>query len=116
MNFHHGLRCIEQNHYLLFYRNADKSKELTYCVSLFTYCVYHLISIFGALYSLKEAGIFNVIVNNVFCAEALEMVRDITSSYSELMIKCVALRKFCCKGEIFGTAATILYNYLLPVQ
>lgn len=44
------------------------------------------------------------------------MVKDITSLYSELMVKSVALRKFCCKGEIFGTAAAILYNYLLQVQ
>lgn len=101
---------------LLFYRNADMSKELTYCVLLFSYCVYHVISIFGVLYTLKEADIFNVIINNFFCAEALEMVRDIMSLYRELMVKSVALRKCCCKGEIFGTAAIVLYNYLLQVQ
>lgn len=44
------------------------------------------------------------------------MVRDITSICSEFMVKSVALRKFCCKGEIFGTAVAILYNYLLQVQ
>lgn len=32
------------------------------------------------------------------------------------MVKSVALRRFYCKGEIFGTAATVLYNYLLQVQ
>lgn len=44
------------------------------------------------------------------------MVRDIKSLCSELMVKSVALRKFCSKGEIFGSAAKILYNYLLQVQ
>lgn len=38
------------------------------------------------------------------------------SSYSEFMVKTIALRRFCCKGEIFGTGAAVLYNYLLQVQ
>lgn len=50
--------------------------------------VYIIISISKVLYSLKEAGIANVMVNIFFCGEDLEMVSDITNSRSELMVVC----------------------------
>lgn len=78
--------------------------------------MYHSVSVFRVLCSLKAAGVLNGIVNNFFCPEALDMVKDYTNLYSELMVKSVALRKFSCKGKAFGIAATILFNYLLQVQ
>lgn len=99
----------------LFHRNADMPKELTYCISLLTYCIYHLITIFGVLYSPKEAVISNAMVNIFFFGgEALEMVRDIMSLYVELMVKSVALRKFCWVKSLallLQSCITIYYRY-----